>query len=50
MMGRATACALAAILLAAAPAHASVDDYLGRPIASVHLILEGQETTDPSRL
>ena len=33
-------------LLWAAPAYADVDDYLGKPVASVRLLIEGKETTD----
>ena len=40
------ACILA--LVCAAPASASVADYLGKPIASVRLVLDGRETTDPA--
>jgi len=34
----------------AAPAAASVEDYLGRPIASVTLVLDGRDTTEPGLL
>ena len=41
---------LAAIVLAvAAPAaHADVNEYLGQPIASVRLVLDGKETAEPA--
>jgi outer membrane protein insertion porin family len=32
----------------AAPASASVDDYLGKPVASVRLVLDGRDTTEPA--
>jgi outer membrane protein insertion porin family len=35
-----------AILLAARRAESAIDDYLGKPIASVRLLIEGRETTD----
>lgn len=39
-------CVLA--LASAAPASASVDDYLGKPVASVRLVLDGRDTTEPA--
>jgi outer membrane protein assembly complex protein YaeT len=36
-----------ALLGRATPAFASVDDYLGKPIGSVRIVIEGRETTDP---
>lgn len=37
-----------ALLLAFAPsADAAVDDYLGKPVSSVRLVIEGRESTDP---
>jgi len=42
------AVAAAAVTLGpAAPARADVADYLGQPIASVHLVVDGRETTEP---
>jgi len=42
------AVAAAALTLGpAAPARADVADYLGQPIASVHLVVDGRETTEP---
>jgi len=44
---RTVGCVLALlVVLAAAPLRASVADYLGRPIASVKLVIEGRETAD----
>ena len=42
---------LLALCLAGAlarPAFAAVDDYLGKPVASVRLMIEGRETTEPA--
>jgi len=36
------------LALLAARADAAVDDFLGKPIASIQLLVEGRETTDPS--
>jgi outer membrane protein assembly complex protein YaeT len=44
---RATAVLFALLAAAAAPAHAAVGDYVGKPVAAVHLLLEGRETGDP---
>ncbi|HWW87670.1 MAG TPA: hypothetical protein VNZ26_28925, partial [Vicinamibacterales bacterium] len=32
----------------ARPASAAVDDFLGRIVSSVHLTIEGRETSDPA--
>src|SRR5262249_1458298 len=40
-------CLLGALCVIAAPVQAAVEDYIGRPIASVKLFTEGRETTDP---
>ncbi len=41
--------ALSIVLLAAAiDSQAAVDDYLGRPVAAVRLVIEGRETIDPA--
>jgi outer membrane protein insertion porin family len=42
----ATACALGVLCSLPEIAQAAVDDYLGKPIASVRLLVEGRETTD----
>jgi len=42
----AAAVAVAALLAAAAPARADVVDYIGQPIASIHLVLDGRDTTE----
>jgi len=34
-------------LASASQGFAAVDDYIGKPIASVHLVIEGRDTTDP---
>jgi outer membrane protein assembly complex protein YaeT len=47
MRGRLVAILCLAVGLAG-PAHASVDDYIGKPIGSVRLVVEGRDTTDPS--
>ena len=39
-----------AVLGWAAPARAAVVDYLGQPVASVRLLLDGHETTEPMLL
>ena len=39
--------ALGVLAAGARSAAAAVADYLGRPIASVHLVSEGRDTTDP---
>jgi outer membrane protein insertion porin family len=39
-------CHLGVLCAAAAPAAAAVTDYLGKPIGSVRLVIEGRETTD----
>jgi outer membrane protein insertion porin family len=36
------------VLTTAGTARAAVADYIGKPVASVRLIVEGQETTDPA--
>jgi outer membrane protein insertion porin family len=38
------------LVLAAGVAHADVADYVGKPIASVRLVLEGRDTTDSALL
>ena len=40
------AAVLCTVFAAARPAMAAVADYLGRPVASVHLTVEGHETTE----
>lgn len=40
-------CALCA-LCGSVAAHASVADYLGKPVASVRLVLDGRDTTEPA--
>src|SRR4051812_36293667 len=35
-------------LLAASPAAAAVDDYIGKDISAVRLVLEGRDTIDPA--
>ena len=40
-------CVLCVLGVDAASAHADVADFLGRPVGSVRLVLEGRETTDP---
>jgi outer membrane protein assembly complex protein YaeT len=40
------AAVLCSVLAGARPAMAAVADYLGRPVASVHLTVEGHETTE----
>ncbi|HUK36236.1 MAG TPA: POTRA domain-containing protein, partial [Vicinamibacterales bacterium] len=35
-------------LVSASPAHADVLDYVGQPVASVRLIVDGRDTTDPA--
>jgi len=42
------ALAIAATGLCARTARAAVDDYIGKPIASVRLVVEGRDTTDPA--
>jgi outer membrane protein insertion porin family len=42
----AIAAALCTVLAGARPALAAVADFLGRPVASVHLTIEGRETTE----
>jgi outer membrane protein insertion porin family len=37
-----------ALLGCAVPVHADVSVFLGRPVASVRLVVEGRDTTDPS--
>src|SRR5438094_130188 len=39
---------VAAVLCSASPLQAAVDDFIGRPIASVRLVVESRETTDPA--
>jgi outer membrane protein insertion porin family len=47
-LARALAAAAAAVLLMSArPAVADVTEYLGQPVASVRLVLDGRDTTDP---
>src|SRR5207302_925964 len=48
--GLACACVHLCILafLCASPARADVTDYLGRPIITVRLTIEGKETVDPA--
>jgi outer membrane protein insertion porin family len=41
---------LASVSLWPRPARAAVDDYLGKPIGSVRLLLDGRETTEPALL
>jgi outer membrane protein insertion porin family len=36
------------LVLGASPARADVTDYLGQPIVSIRLVLDGRETTDPA--
>jgi outer membrane protein insertion porin family len=50
MRGVRVVAAAAAVLaiLAPAPARADVAEYLGQPVASIHLILDGQDTTEPA--
>jgi outer membrane protein insertion porin family len=36
------------VLIGSMPAAAAVDDYIGKPIASVRLLVEGRETTEAS--
>jgi len=38
---------LALCAVTSSPARAAVGDYLGKPIATVRLVIEGRETTDP---
>jgi outer membrane protein insertion porin family len=41
-------CALcAAVAVTAAPAQAAVEDYLGKPVGSVRLLIEGRASVDP---
>jgi outer membrane protein insertion porin family len=40
--------AFAVVIGLTAAAEAAVDDYIGKPIASVHLLVEGRETTEAS--
>ena len=40
-------CTLWVLGAAAVPAAADVNDYIGRPVASVQLLTEGRDTTDP---
>jgi outer membrane protein assembly complex protein YaeT len=48
MRGLGRACgALALCALVCGAAHADVADYVGKPIASVRLLLDGRETTEP---
>jgi outer membrane protein insertion porin family len=44
-----TACVGLAVMISchAAPSFAAVDDYLGKPIGSVRLVIEGRDTVDP---
>ncbi len=44
---RAILCVVCALCGAAPAAFAAVADYLGKPVGSVHLVVEGRETTDP---
>ena len=41
-------CALGVLIALAPAAEAAVDDYIGKPIASVRLLVEGRETTEAS--
>ncbi len=41
-------CALGVLIGLAPAVEAAVDDYIGKPIASVRLLVEGRETTDAS--
>lgn len=41
---------LGSFCLVTRPARASVDDYVGKPIASIRLLIEDRETTDPALL
>ena len=42
--------AFSAVLVAALPVQAAVDDYVGRQVASVRLMIDGRETVDPALL
>ena len=44
---RRTGFVTALVLLAAAPARADVTEYLGQPVASVRLVIDGRESTEP---
>ena len=44
----ATWCWLCLFCLACPAAEGAVDEYLGKPIASVKLLIEGRETIEPS--
>jgi outer membrane protein insertion porin family len=41
-------CALGVLIGLAPAAEAAVDDYIGKPIASIRLVVEGRETTEAS--
>ncbi|MEO8257429.1 MAG: POTRA domain-containing protein [Acidobacteriota bacterium] len=43
----ATLCVLC-FLVSAGPAEGAIDDFLGKPVAVVRLVIEGRETVDPS--
>jgi len=47
MRTRALGVLCALCVLCAGPAAAAVQDYIGRPIGSVRLVLEDRETTEP---
>ena len=42
--------AFGVVLVAALPVQAAVDDYIGRQVASVRLMIDGRETVDPALL
>src|SRR5204863_9099 len=39
---------LLCILITGRAAEGAIDDYVGKSIASVHLVIEGRETSDPA--
>jgi outer membrane protein insertion porin family len=47
-MGLAAAAVALIALAAAAPARGDIADYIGLPVASVRLVLDGRETTEPA--
>ena len=42
-------CALGVLIGLAPAAEGAVDDYIGKPIASVRLLVEGRESTEASQ-
>jgi len=38
------------VVVAAVPVQAAVDDYVGRQVTSVRLMIDGRETVDPALL